>query len=174
MDGFEVARRMQTVHELAQHADHDAVLGRRRRRRGAGPGARHRGPSREAGAPSDLLRAIGQLLTRCRRVATHGAARAGGGAGHAGDPPATAAARASCWPRTTRPTGILALRILERRGHTVTVAENGKEAVDALETARRRPRADGRADAGDGRVRGDRGDPRARDRRPGATSRSSR
>ena len=54
----------------------------------------------------------------------------------------------------------LAVRLLEKRGHAVTVAANGREAVEALAARALRRGADGRSDAGDGRVRGDGGDPR--------------
>ena len=56
----------------------------------------------------------------------------------------------------------LAASLLERRGHKVTIAGNGREALAAVARAAVRRRADGRADARDGRLRGDRGDPRAR------------
>jgi CheY-like chemotaxis protein len=75
--------------------------------------------------PSDLLRAIGQLLTRPP--------------GADFIQPAAAPQAGSGQPRRIllaedNPTNrILALRILEKRGHKVIVAENGKEAVDLLE-----------------------------------------
>ena len=68
----------------------------------------------------------------------------------------------------------LAATLLERRGHKVTVANNGREALDALAAPGVRRRADGRADAGDGRLRGDRRHPRARARDRRRTCRSSR
>ena len=49
------------------------------------------------------------------------------------------------------------------------VVGNGREALAALDAAVVRRRPDGRADAGDGRVRGDRRDPRRASRRPAAT-----
>ena len=49
-----------------------------------------------------------------------------------------------------------------KRGHTVTVADNGKKALDSSGTKVLRPHADGRADAGDGWLGGDRRDPRKR------------
>ena len=92
-------------------------------------------------APSDLLRAIGQLLTRLpdTDAATPAAVQA---ARVPAVSPMAATDRDATAPPPRRillaednPTNrILALRILERRGHTVSVAENGKEAVDALET----------------------------------------
>ena len=59
------------------------------------------------------------------------------------------------------------VRLLEKRGHTVVVAGNGREALAALEQRAVRRGADGRADAGDGRLRGDRRHPRGA-RRTGA------
>ena len=60
----------------------------------------------------------------------------------------------------------LVVALLEREGHAVTVAGNGREALAALESQNVRPGADGRADAGDGRPGGDRGDSR-RERQSG-------
>ena len=54
----------------------------------------------------------------------------------------------------------LATILLEKHGHTVVVAGNGKEALAALGAAAVRPGPDGRADARDGRLRGDRPHPR--------------
>ena len=67
----------------------------------------------------------------------------------------------------------LATILLEKHGHTVVVAGNGREALAALEQAGVRPGADGRADARDGRLRGDRPHPRAGEGGPAGTSRSS-
>ncbi len=53
----------------------------------------------------------------------------------------------------------VAQRFLERLGHTVTVANDGREAVDVVAPSGVRSRADGRPDAGDGRLRGGRRDP---------------
>ena len=51
--------------------------------------------------------------------------------------------------------------MLEEHGMNVSFAENGKDAIALLEsTPGHRSRADGRDDAGDGRVRDDAGDPR--------------
>ena len=61
----------------------------------------------------------------------------------------------------------LAVSLLEKRGHQVVVVGNGREALAALDAAAVRRRPDGRADAGDGRVRGDRRDPRAARRATG-------
>ena len=48
----------------------------------------------------------------------------------------------------------LAIRLLSRMGYEADVAGNGLEAVEAVGASALRPRADGRADAGDGRSRG--------------------
>ena len=68
---------------------------------------------------------------------------------------------ASCSSRTTPSTSWSRRRLLERRGHTVVVANNGREALAIWMHAARpvRLRAHGRADAGDGRVRVHRHDP---------------
>ena len=51
--------------------------------------------------------------------------------------------------------------VLEEHGMNVSFAENGKDAIaQARATPGHRPRADGRDDAGDGRLRDDAGDPR--------------
>ena len=51
--------------------------------------------------------------------------------------------------------------VLEEHGMDVVFAENGRDALELLEEAPgRRPRADGRHDAGDGRLRDDARDPR--------------
>ena len=62
-------------------------------------------------------------------------------------------------------------RLLEKAGHEVTLARTGRAALDALGAVDVRHGADGRADAGDGRLRGDGRDPR---RRAGAPARTSR
>ena len=52
---------------------------------------------------------------------------------------------------------VLAQKILQKQGHTVTCANNGREAVQLWEHGARpkiRHRLDGRADAGDGRPAG--------------------
>ena len=168
--------------EVADHPDHDDDVGQRARRSGAGARPGDCRPPREAGGaerPAAGDRPVAHAAARQRgRRARDGVRRHG--------------SRRSPRPRTPRdrrrrpaprrillaednPTNrILALRILERRGHTVTVAENGKEAVDALETIEVDLVADGRADAGDGRLRGDQGASASGSRRPGGTCRSSR
>ena len=55
-------------------------------------------------------------------------------------------------------------RMLERLGHHARVVSDGRAALAALDTRRVRRRADGRADAGDGRPRGHAVDPGARGR----------
>ena len=60
---------------------------------------------------------------------------------------------------------------LERHGMVVVYAENGREGIETLEAEhRRRPRADGHHDAGDGRLRDDGGDPRHPAASPGCRS----
>ena len=58
----------------------------------------------------------------------------------------------------------LAVGLLTKFGHRVTVAGNGREAVDVLARPKLRRGADGRADARDGRPGGDPRDPRPRGR----------
>ena len=58
----------------------------------------------------------------------------------------------------------LALRLLAQLGYRADVAGNGLEVLAALERQRVRRGADGRADAGARRTRGDPTNPRARDR----------
>ena len=72
---------------------------------------------------------------------------------------------------------LVARRMLEKRGHTVVVANNGREALAILEEAaywRVRLRADGRPDAGDGRFRVHRRHSRPRTGDAGVICRSSR
>jgi two-component system, sensor histidine kinase and response regulator len=124
MDGFEVAKRMQ-AHEKSR----STLILMLSSAGDVGDAAK----SRELGiamhlvkpiGPSDLLRAIGQLLTRGAgpEVALAAPARAP-------DPPK---ARRILLAEDNPTNRILALRLLERRGHMVIVAENGKEAVDLL------------------------------------------
>ena len=80
---------------------------------------------------------------------------------------------ASCWPRTTSSTSGWRCACWRRPGHAVTVAGNGRQAVEALERERVRPGADGRADAGDGRLRGDASRSAPREAGTGGTCRSS-
>jgi len=48
--------------------------------------------------------------------------------------------------------GMAELRMLEKKGHTVAVAESGKRALEVLGETTLRPHSDGCADAGNGRV----------------------
>ena len=63
----------------------------------------------------------------------------------------------------------IGVAMLRRLGHAVLVVENGRDAVEAVRTRRLRRRADGRADAGDERLRRDPGDSRASSATPAAT-----
>ena len=63
--------------------------------------------------------------------------------------------------------------LLTRRGHHVTVAQDGREALARLDQRDLRPRADGSADAGHGRPRRDRRDSRCASASPAGTSASS-
>ena len=67
----------------------------------------------------------------------------------------------------------VAVRMLERLGHSVVVAPDGREAIAALEAGGFDVRPHGRADAGDGRLRGSPGHSRARGHGPDSTCRSS-
>ena len=64
----------------------------------------------------------------------------------------------------------VACAMLAKRGHHVTVVDDGRRAVEAAGVGDVRPGPDGRADAGDERLRGHRGNPqqRARHRAPSA------
>jgi len=58
----------------------------------------------------------------------------------------------------------LAAKLLEKQGHAVALAANGREAIDAWPSRAIRPDPDGRANARGGRFRRDTGDPRMRER----------
>ena len=155
--------------ELAGATVHDADLGRPAGRRGPLPRAGHRRLPDQAGqavraartpswrpwasaagpapAPPPAARPTGR---RTRAAAPHPAGR-----GQRGQPEA---GRSACW---------------RRQGTRSSVAGNGREAVAALERRAVRPGADGRADAGDGRLRGDRRHPAARAGDRAGTCRSS-
>ena len=87
----------------------------------------------------------------------------------ASPPDASERACRSCWPRTTPSTRSWRSACWRSRGTTVVVAANGREALAALEQRAVRPGADGRADAGDGRLRGDRRHPRRESRHAAGT-----
>ncbi len=125
MDGFEVARRLQSLTK-----SRSTLIMMLSSAGDAGDGTR----SRELGitmtlvkpiGPSDLLRAIGQLLTRAPGSEFPQPA--------AGPEPDSSQPRRILLAEDNPTNRILALRILEKRGHEVIVAENGKEAVDLLE-----------------------------------------
>ena len=113
---------------------------------------------------------------RCRSAVAAAAPRRGRGAAGAGRRPRRAARACASWsPRTTSSTSASPSACSTTRGHQVTVAGNGREALDgAASAARFDARADGRADARDGRLRGDRARSAQRERGTGGTSASSR
>ncbi len=107
-------------------------------------------------------RALGSTFWFTARLAQR---RAGGPASAApkcaaGRAWACYAARPSCWSKTTSSASRWAANCWNDAGATVCVAGNGKEALELLAQAALRLRADGRADAGDGRLRGDAPHPR--------------
>jgi CheY-like chemotaxis protein len=123
MDGFEVARR------LKERKNNSTLIMMLSSAGDSGDGAR----CRQLGisihllkpiSPSDLLKAIGQLLARGAEMPTVDTSAV---ADAANPPKRILLAEDNPTNRT------LALKILERRGHHVLVAENGKEAVDLLE-----------------------------------------
>ena len=61
----------------------------------------------------------------------------------------------------------LVRHVLGSRGHKIQIVENGRQALERIEAAGFRPGADGRADARDGRLPGDRGHPQAERREEG-------
>ena len=148
----------------------DADVGRapRRRARAAASSASPRYLTKPV-KQSDLLDAIHDVLggagsrpaTRPQRPSPRRPPRAA--AAH----PAGRGQSSSIRSWSRRPAG-------EARATRSTVADNGREAVAAARTRAVRRGADGRADAGDGRLRGHRGDPRRRARDRRRTSRSSR
>ncbi len=123
MDGFEVARRMQ------EHKARGTLIMMLSSAGAAVGGARCRelGISRHLVkpiGPSDLLKAIGELLTQPGPSA----------AGRREPEQPQAPTRRRILLAEDNPTNrTLALRILERQGHEVLLAENGREAVDVLE-----------------------------------------
>ena len=151
MDGFDVAERMAARPELAGATIMMLTSSGQYGDAGALPRARDRGlpdQADQAGRPARRdLRACSRPRARaCRRQS-----------------PATVDARL----RVPAASILLAEDnvvnqrvavglLTQARAHASTVANNGREALAALERERVRPRADGRADAGDGRPRGDR------------------
>jgi signal transduction histidine kinase/CheY-like chemotaxis protein len=124
MDGFEVAR------SLKDRRNNSTLIMMLSSAGDSGDGAR----CRELGisihllkpiSPSDLLRAIGQLLARGPIVRINQAA----------EPSAVTANKRILLAEDNPTNRTLAIKILERRGHQVIVAENGKEALDLLEHA---------------------------------------
>ena len=91
----------------------------------------------------------------------------------AGGVPRPAARCACCWPRTTRSISAWPCACSRSAGIASPWSDNGREAVAAAIAAAVRPRPDGRADAGDGRLRGHRRAPRRGARHRPATCRSS-
>ena len=69
---------------------------------------------------------------------------------------------ASCWPRTTRSTSASRCAMLRSAATPSTWSTTAGRPARRSCAERVRRRADGRADAGDGRLRGDRGHPRPR------------
>ena len=169
MDGFALAEQIQQRPGAGRGHGADAVLRRPAGGRGALPASwASRAYLIKPVKQSELLDAI---LTAPGRLAAHGAP-----ARRRRPEPARRPARGrctSCWPRTTRSTRSWPSRLLEKQGHTVVVADNGREALDGAGAAAVRPGADGRADAGDGRPRGDGRDPPPGAGRPAGTCRSS-
>ena len=117
---------------------------------------------------SDLLDALATLVRRVDHARPQAEPR--------GRVRARAAAAAASWsPKTIRSTASWSRRCCRSAATTSTAVENGREAVTAIDAsagAALRRGADGRADAGDERVRGDAGDSRARSgRRPARADR---
>ena len=128
MDGFEVAARIQARAAARRHDDHDALVGRAAGRRGAVQGARRGRLSHQADPAVGTARRHPRRAHAPRAAATH--------------PPRWSrvirCARASvpcasCSPRTTRSTDWSPSACLEKHGHTVVVAVDGREAVAAVE-----------------------------------------
>jgi signal transduction histidine kinase/CheY-like chemotaxis protein len=125
MDGFEVARRMQ---EMRQARGTLIMMLSSAGAAGGGARCRELGIARHLVkpiGPSDLLKAIGQLLTQMP------GGTAADACGQTGPEPFV---RRRILLAEDNPTNrTLALRILERQGHEVLVAENGSEAIEILE-----------------------------------------
>ena len=106
--------------------------------------------------PSELRQVIGTVLAAARSRRPAGERTSANSAGRSSHRPGRCA---SCWPRTACLNQKLAVGLLTKWGHTVTVANNGREAVVGRNPAAVRPGADGHPDARDERFRGHRGDP---------------
>ena len=138
--------------------DHDADLVGPVRRRRPLPRAPDRGLSHQADQR-------GRAARRPIRRVLHTAPAPASDGGRRRHRPRTRRRRpafTSCSRRTTSSTRCVAVKLLTRRGHTVTVANNGPRGARRAGARTVRSRPDGRADAGDGRPRGHRGDPAAR------------
>ena len=169
MDGFALAERDPVRPRARRGHGPDALLGRppgdaaRCRELGVAgllaeadqavrPARRHPAGARAGrrGTRSDRPRPAVPAWTVSRTAAAHPAGRGQPGQPEAGGPPAG-----------------------EAGAHRSTVAGNGQAALAAAGARALRPGADGRADARDGRLRGDRRHPRPRAADRAATSRSS-
>ena len=129
-------------------ADPALVDGRAARRLGGRAGARLRRRGHQADLPLGARR---DRDAPCSSAACRARAPAAP-RGAAGD-----ARRSTCWsPRTTASTATCSARCCSCSTAASTSVVNGREAVEAVRGAALRRRADGRADARDGRARGDR------------------
>ena len=121
------------------HQERSGHRGRHRRDADLGWPAWRRGPVPGVGNRRVPLQADQTLGAARRDVAGPGrpVCRTGAaGAGHAPLPARSAAAPgACCSSRTTAVNQLVARRLLERRGYTVVVASNGREALAILEDA---------------------------------------
>ena len=168
MDGFELAARIQQSPRLAAASIMMLTSG-------AGPAT---GPMlASSGYAAYLTKPVKQsdlldTIAGRPRLPPSGAKKRRAGRARRGPrrPPGVSA---SSSPRTTPSTSRWRWACSSKRGHRSVVAANGREVLALPRAGGLRRRADGRADAGDGRVRGDGGDPRARAAGRPATSPSS-